>query len=97
MVFCSLEITAATLSTFQECEMENHVDDRRVFQSELPEGLVRRHDTTTLVQAALVMQREAGTEKASTFLQAAGVGDEVVTRVLHHGLVRAQDLLQAGA
>ncbi|MBV8635290.1 MAG: hypothetical protein JO002_12425 [Burkholderiaceae bacterium] len=74
--------------------MENHVDERRILQSELPEGLVRRHDTTTLVQAALVMQREAGTETASTFLQASGVADDVVTRVLHQGLVREQDRLQ---
>jgi len=71
--------------------MENHADERRVFQSELPDGLVRRHDPTTLVQAALVMQRETGTEAASTFLLASGVADEVVTRVLHQGLVRAQD------
>jgi len=71
--------------------MENHADDRRILQSELPEGLVRRHDTTTLVQAALVMQRETGTEHASTFLLASGVADDVVTRVLHQGLIRAQD------
>jgi hypothetical protein len=74
--------------------MENHADERRVFQSELPEGLVRRHDTTTLVQAALVMQRETGTETASTFLMASGVADDVITRVLHQGVVRTQDRLQ---
>ena len=74
--------------------MEHHADERRAFQSESPEGLVRRHDTTTLVQAALVMQREAGTETASTFLMASGVADDIITRVLHQGVVRTQDRLQ---
>jgi hypothetical protein len=94
MVFCGLVITAATLSNFQECEMENHADERRVFQSESPEGLVRRHDTTTLVQAALAMQRETNTETASTFLLSSGVADDIITRVLHQGLIRTQDRLQ---
>lgn len=72
--------------------MQNKVAERRSPQPELPEGLIRRHDTSTFVQAALAMQRETGTEDASAFLRASGVSDEIINRVLQHGLVRQQDL-----
>lgn len=73
--------------------MQTNVEDRRASRPELPEGLVRRHDTSTLVRAALLMQREAGTERASAFLLESGVSDEIVQRVLHQGRVRDQDLI----
>jgi len=41
-----------------------------------------------LVQAALVIQRDAGLEKAYEFLQESGLSDAVATRVLQKGLVR---------
>lgn len=72
--------------------MQNHTQDRRGAQPELPEGMIRRHDATSLVRTALLMQREAGTEKACSFLQASGISDDVVVRVLQQGLVREQDL-----
>ena len=71
--------------------MQTHVEDRRASRPEIPEGLVRPHDTSTLVRAALLMQREAGIERATAFLQESGVSDEIVVRVLHHGKVREQD------
>jgi len=72
--------------------MYTNAEDRRVVQRDLPEGLIRRHDASSLVQAALVMQREAGIEKAYDFLRRSGLSDEVATRVLDKGLVREQDL-----
>lgn len=91
---CRLDVQAACaepLSTFPECEMQNDSEDRRAPILELPEGLIRRHDISTLLKAALEMKREAGTEKASAFLNASGVPDELISRVLQHGLVREQD------
>lgn len=72
--------------------MQTFVEDRRAARPEIPEGLVRPHDTSTLVRAALVMQREAGIDTAISFLQQSGVADEIVVRVLHQGRVREQDL-----
>lgn len=71
--------------------MQTYVEDRRASRPDIPEGLVRPHDTSTLVRAALLMQRESGTDRAITFLQESGVSDAIVVRVLHQGLVREQD------
>lgn len=81
---------------FQEGEMQSQAQDRRDSQPELPEGLIRRHDATSLVWTALLMQREASAEKASAFLQASGISDDVIVRVLPQGLVREQDLIPLG-
>jgi len=72
--------------------MQTSTEDRRISQPELPEGMIRRHDTSSLVRAALRMQREAGTDKAIAFLHTSGVPEDVATRVLQQGQVREEDL-----
>jgi len=67
--------------------MHVYTEDRRASQFDMLR-LIRRHDASSLVQAALVIQRDAGLEKAYEFLQESGLSDAVATRVLQKGLVR---------
>jgi len=66
-------------------------EDRRNTPPPAPEGTVRPHDTSTVVKAALELQQAGRIGDALELLARVGLSDEVATRILCRGQVRAED------